>query len=192
MSQKLTYGIGCCARYPHNTPFASSTTQQHSLFHPLSTLHCAAMSSTTFFADAVLFDMDSTLTNSISAVEAAWNKVAEDIGQDPAFVIASTHGKRHSVPSTTSPNSGLMSRPTSCMLKSRPLRSLSSTTLMPTTRMGPVQGETRRVSTLSCHPLSSTPAPRPTASYIPLQPLRLAATRPQRLILSVSLPSHRA
>ncbi|KZT64258.1 HAD-like protein [Daedalea quercina L-15889] len=48
----------------------------------------------TFFADAVLFDMDGTLTDSIAAVEAAWGKVAEDIGQDPAFVIAATHGKR--------------------------------------------------------------------------------------------------
>ncbi|KAI0697501.1 HAD-like protein [Cerioporus squamosus] len=49
---------------------------------------------TIFFADAVLFDMDGTLTNSISAVEAAWGKVAQDIGQDPAHVIAATHGKR--------------------------------------------------------------------------------------------------
>ncbi|PIL27054.1 hypothetical protein GSI_10193 [Ganoderma sinense ZZ0214-1] len=49
---------------------------------------------TTFFADAVLFDMDGTLTDSIAAVEAAWSKVARDIGQDPAYVIAATHGKR--------------------------------------------------------------------------------------------------
>ncbi|KAM5533604.1 hypothetical protein V8D89_012717 [Ganoderma adspersum] len=49
---------------------------------------------TTFFADAALFDMDGTLTDSIAAVEAAWGKVALDIGQDPAFVIATTHGKR--------------------------------------------------------------------------------------------------
>ncbi|KAK7035274.1 hypothetical protein VNI00_012041 [Paramarasmius palmivorus] len=48
----------------------------------------------TFYADAVLFDMDGTLTDSISAVEAAWGKVANDIGQDPAKVIAATHGKR--------------------------------------------------------------------------------------------------
>lgn len=54
------------------------------------------MSSTplTFYADAVLFDMDGTLTDSIAAVEAAWGKVAQDIGQDPLHVIASTHGKR--------------------------------------------------------------------------------------------------
>ncbi|KAI9058213.1 HAD-like protein [Trametes sanguinea] len=48
----------------------------------------------TFYADAVLFDMDGTLTDSIAAVEAAWGKVANDIGQDPAYVIAATHGKR--------------------------------------------------------------------------------------------------
>ncbi|KDQ62733.1 hypothetical protein JAAARDRAFT_171334 [Jaapia argillacea MUCL 33604] len=48
----------------------------------------------TFEADAVLFDMDGTLTDSIAAVEAAWGKVAKDIGQDPAHVIAATHGKR--------------------------------------------------------------------------------------------------
>ncbi|KAK7462354.1 hypothetical protein VKT23_007955 [Stygiomarasmius scandens] len=52
------------------------------------------MSSQTFYADAVLFDMDGTLTDSIQAVEAAWGKVAKDIGQDPAYVIAATHGKR--------------------------------------------------------------------------------------------------
>jgi len=48
----------------------------------------------TFYADAVLFDMDGTLTDSIAAVEAAWGKVAKDLGQDPAYVIAATHGKR--------------------------------------------------------------------------------------------------
>ncbi|KAJ3855541.1 HAD-like domain-containing protein [Lentinula lateritia] len=47
-----------------------------------------------FHADAVLFDMDGTLTDSIAAVEAAWGKVAKDLGQDPAYVIAATHGKR--------------------------------------------------------------------------------------------------
>ncbi|EIN13024.1 HAD-like protein [Punctularia strigosozonata HHB-11173 SS5] len=47
-----------------------------------------------FYADAVLFDMDGTLTDSIQAVEAAWGKVAKDIGHDPAYVIAATHGKR--------------------------------------------------------------------------------------------------
>jgi HAD superfamily hydrolase (TIGR01509 family) len=46
------------------------------------------------FADAVLFDMDGTLTDSIAAVEAAWGKVAKDIGEDPQYVIAATHGKR--------------------------------------------------------------------------------------------------
>ncbi|KAF8877314.1 HAD-like domain-containing protein [Gymnopilus junonius] len=52
------------------------------------------MSTHTFYADAVLFDMDGTLTDSIAAVEAAWSKVAKDIGQDPDYVIAATHGKR--------------------------------------------------------------------------------------------------
>ncbi|KAH9931644.1 HAD-like protein [Epithele typhae] len=53
------------------------------------------MSTTThFYADAVLFDMDGTLTDSIAAVEAAWGKVAKDIGRDPEYVIAATHGKR--------------------------------------------------------------------------------------------------
>ncbi|KAJ7172402.1 HAD-like protein [Mycena filopes] len=47
-----------------------------------------------FFADAVLFDMDGTLTDSIAAVEAAWARVAEELGRDPADIIALTHGKR--------------------------------------------------------------------------------------------------
>ncbi|KAF8344217.1 HAD-like domain-containing protein [Cantharellus anzutake] len=47
-----------------------------------------------FVAHAVLFDMDGTLVDSIAAVEAAWGKVALDIGQDPEYVIAATHGKR--------------------------------------------------------------------------------------------------
>ncbi|KAJ7046861.1 HAD-like protein [Mycena alexandri] len=52
------------------------------------------MSPASFFADAVLFDMDGTLTDSIAAVEAAWARVAEDIGRDPIDIIALTHGKR--------------------------------------------------------------------------------------------------
>ncbi|KAF8311599.1 HAD-like protein [Clavulina sp. PMI_390] len=52
------------------------------------------MSSASFVVDAVLFDMDGTLVDSIAAVEAAWGKVAEDIGQDRDYVIAATHGKR--------------------------------------------------------------------------------------------------
>lgn len=35
-----------------------------------------------------------TLTGSIAAVEAAWSSVAGEIGADPTFVIAETHGKR--------------------------------------------------------------------------------------------------
>ncbi|KAH8112535.1 HAD-like protein [Phellopilus nigrolimitatus] len=52
------------------------------------------MQSTTFRADAVLFDMDGTLTDSIAAVEAAWGAVAIKLGLDPETVIAATHGKR--------------------------------------------------------------------------------------------------
>lgn len=37
---------------------------------------------------------DGTLTDSIAAVEAAWGKVATDLGLDPEYVIAATHGKR--------------------------------------------------------------------------------------------------
>ena len=42
----------------------------------------------------LLCTQDGTLTDSISAVEAAWEKVAQDIGEDPKFVITATHGKR--------------------------------------------------------------------------------------------------
>ncbi|KAK1231253.1 hypothetical protein PQX77_005637 [Marasmius sp. AFHP31] len=48
----------------------------------------------TFHADAVLFDMDDTLTNSTSAVEAAWGRVAQELNMDRDYVIAATHGKR--------------------------------------------------------------------------------------------------
>ena len=34
------------------------------------------------------------MTDSIAAVEAAWSGVPREIGADPAFVIAATHGKR--------------------------------------------------------------------------------------------------
>lgn len=34
------------------------------------------------------------MVDSIAAVEKAWGKVAEEIGQDPEYVIAATHGKR--------------------------------------------------------------------------------------------------
>ena len=61
-----------------------------------------------FYADVVSFDMvcssnnpvwlvhlqDGTLTDSTSAVEAAWSKFAQDIGEDPEYVVAATHGKR--------------------------------------------------------------------------------------------------
>ncbi|KAG8686282.1 hypothetical protein FRC09_014237 [Ceratobasidium sp. 395] len=51
-------------------------------------------SAQSFVVDAALFDMDGTLVDSIAAVEKAWGKVAEEIGQDPEHVIAATHGKR--------------------------------------------------------------------------------------------------
>jgi hypothetical protein len=78
-------------------------------------IHGRIFRTSTFLADAVLFDMvrtpiiharivtliphmrdsqDGTLTDSIAAVEAAWCRVARKIGADPAFVIAATHGKR--------------------------------------------------------------------------------------------------
>ncbi|KAI0264144.1 HAD-like domain-containing protein [Gloeopeniophorella convolvens] len=57
-------------------------------------IHSRIYRTSTFLADAALFDMDGTLTDSIAAVEAAWSKVAQEIGEDPAFVIAATHGKR--------------------------------------------------------------------------------------------------
>lgn len=42
----------------------------------------------------MFISQDGTLTDSIAAVEAAWHKVAIEIGQDPKHVIAATHGKR--------------------------------------------------------------------------------------------------
>ncbi|KAJ8079965.1 hypothetical protein PM082_016791 [Marasmius tenuissimus] len=53
-----------------------------------------ATTTKTFHADAVLFDMDGTLTDSISAVEAAWGRVAQQLNMDKDYVIAATHGKR--------------------------------------------------------------------------------------------------
>ncbi|KAF7304821.1 HAD-like protein [Mycena kentingensis (nom. inval.)] len=47
-----------------------------------------------FEAEAVLFDMDGTLTDSIAAVEAAWARVALELGRSPEEIIALTHGKR--------------------------------------------------------------------------------------------------
>jgi len=48
----------------------------------------------TFIADAVLFDMDGTLTDSISAVEAALTELASEAGRETAEVIAAAHGRR--------------------------------------------------------------------------------------------------
>ncbi|KEI37701.1 uncharacterized protein L969DRAFT_89669 [Mixia osmundae IAM 14324] len=47
-----------------------------------------------FIVEAVLFDMDGTLVDSIQAVEAAWGGVALELGKDPQEVIDATHGRR--------------------------------------------------------------------------------------------------
>ncbi|KAH9811619.1 HAD-like domain-containing protein [Melampsora americana] len=44
--------------------------------------------------DAILFDMDGTLVDSIAAVESAWGAVAETLKKDPQEVIDATHGRR--------------------------------------------------------------------------------------------------
>ena len=92
-----------------------------------------------FYADAVLFDMvclrrihsdwplsmswteclqDGTLTDSISAVEAAWGKVAQDIGQDPTWLQL----PMASVPSITCLTSNYTSRSTKWIAKSPGLK----------------------------------------------------------------------
>jgi len=47
-----------------------------------------------FIVDAVLFDMDGTLIDSIPAIESAWAQVAKKINRDPQEVIDETHGRR--------------------------------------------------------------------------------------------------
>lgn len=47
-----------------------------------------------FIVDAVLFDMDGTLVDSIPAIESAWAAVAKKIQRDPDEVIEETHGRR--------------------------------------------------------------------------------------------------
>ncbi|KAM0792836.1 hypothetical protein ACM66B_002602 [Microbotryomycetes sp. NB124-2] len=47
-----------------------------------------------FSVEAILFDMDGTLVDSIKAVEAAWTSVANELGQPAEDVIAATHGRR--------------------------------------------------------------------------------------------------
>ncbi|MBW0559003.1 hypothetical protein O181_098718 [Austropuccinia psidii MF-1] len=44
--------------------------------------------------DAILFDMDGTLVDSIAAVESAWGAVAKALNRDPQEVIDATHGRR--------------------------------------------------------------------------------------------------
>jgi len=76
-----------------------------------------------FYADAVLFDMDGALTDSISAVEAAWGKVAQDIGKDSDM---SSQLPTASVPSTTCLISSRTSRSTKWIAKSPNLKNLFS------------------------------------------------------------------
>ncbi|GAA5901909.1 uncharacterized protein JCM6883_000435 [Sporobolomyces salmoneus] len=47
-----------------------------------------------FDVEGILFDMDGTLVDSITAVEAAWSSVAEELGMSAQEVIAATHGRR--------------------------------------------------------------------------------------------------
>jgi len=47
-----------------------------------------------FVVDAVLWDMDGTLLDSIGAVEEAWGNVAKELKKDPQEVIDATHGRR--------------------------------------------------------------------------------------------------
>lgn len=47
-----------------------------------------------FKADAVLFDMDGTLTDSIAAVEAALSELANEVGLDIEHVKKQAHGRR--------------------------------------------------------------------------------------------------
>ncbi|GAA5871110.1 hypothetical protein JCM16303_001692 [Sporobolomyces ruberrimus] len=47
-----------------------------------------------FSVEGILFDMDGTLVDSITAVEAAWSSVAEELGMPADEVIAATHGRR--------------------------------------------------------------------------------------------------
>ncbi|CAH7669102.1 HAD-like domain-containing protein [Phakopsora pachyrhizi] len=44
--------------------------------------------------DAILFDMDGTLVDSIAALESAWGAVAIALNRDPQEVIDAAHGKR--------------------------------------------------------------------------------------------------
>ncbi|KAG0141870.1 hypothetical protein CROQUDRAFT_135915 [Cronartium quercuum f. sp. fusiforme G11] len=47
-----------------------------------------------FIVDAVLFDMDGTLVDSIPAIESAWAAVAKKLDRDPQVLIDETHGRR--------------------------------------------------------------------------------------------------
>lgn len=83
---------------PLHLPFLYPTCplpQRHSALMPSSSTWYVAPDASPFHSVTNQVPMqDGTLTDSIAAVEAAWGKVAKDIGQDPAYVIAATHGKR--------------------------------------------------------------------------------------------------
>lgn len=54
----------------------------------------SAVNKAEFIVDAVLFDMDGTLVDSIPAIESAWAAVAKKINKPAAEVIEATHGRR--------------------------------------------------------------------------------------------------
>ncbi|KAH9445977.1 hypothetical protein MJO28_012178 [Puccinia striiformis f. sp. tritici] len=54
----------------------------------------SAVNKAEFIVDAVLFDMDGTLVDSIPAIESAWAAVAKKINKPAADVIEATHGRR--------------------------------------------------------------------------------------------------
>jgi len=54
----------------------------------------ASVNKAEFVVDAVLFDMDGTLVDSIPAIESAWAAVARKLKRNPDEVIEETHGRR--------------------------------------------------------------------------------------------------
>lgn len=54
----------------------------------------SAVNKAEFIVDAVLFDMDGTLVDSIPAIESAWAAVAKKLNKPAVEVIEATHGRR--------------------------------------------------------------------------------------------------
>jgi len=54
----------------------------------------SAVNKAEFVVDAVLFDMDGTLVDSIPAIESAWAAVAKKLNKSAEEVIEATHGRR--------------------------------------------------------------------------------------------------